>query len=90
MSFSASKDLSNQELRRLVEQLIGEVARLGERVAELEKENRALKDEVARKPGPVGICSRFTFLSGCDSYRVCLFPPAKICLTKSFDVLSNS
>lgn len=54
MSFSASKDLSNQELRRLVEQLIGEVARLGERVAELEKENRALKDEVARLKGHKG------------------------------------
>lgn len=54
MSFSDTKDLSNQELRRLVEQLIGEVAKLRERVTELEEENRALKEENARLKGHKG------------------------------------
>ncbi len=54
MLTSGPKDLSNDDLRQLVEQLIGEVARLRERVRDLEEENAALKDEVARLKGHKG------------------------------------
>ena len=49
-----TKDLSNQDLRQLVEELIGEVAKLRERVRDLEEENAALKDEVACLKGHKG------------------------------------
>ncbi|MDH3660252.1 MAG: transposase, partial [Alphaproteobacteria bacterium] len=54
MLTSATKDLSNDDLRQLVEQLIGEVAKLREQVRDLEEENAALKDEVARLKGHKG------------------------------------
>ncbi len=54
MFTSGTKDLSNDDLRQLVEQLIDEVTRLGERVRDLEEENAALKDEVARLKGHKG------------------------------------
>ncbi|MEM9443125.1 MAG: hypothetical protein AAGA73_22000 [Pseudomonadota bacterium] len=49
-----TNDLANDDLRQLVEQLIGEVGRLRERVRDLEEENAALKDEVARLKGLKG------------------------------------
>ncbi len=54
MLSSDVKDLSNDELRRLVEQLLAEVAALRERVCELEAENAALKEENARLKGLKG------------------------------------
>ena len=54
MLTSSTKDLSNDDLRQLVEQLIGEVSGLRERVRDLEQENAALKDEVARLKGHKG------------------------------------
>lgn len=54
MSFSGTKDLSNGELRRLVEQLLDEVAMLRERVSELEAENAGLREENARLKGHKG------------------------------------
>ena len=54
MLSSGTKDLSNDDLRQLVEELIGEVAKLRERVRDLEEENTALKDEVARLKGHKG------------------------------------
>ena len=54
MSFSGADNLSNDELRRLVEQLLDEVATLRERVCELEAENAALREENARLKGHKG------------------------------------
>ena len=54
MLSSDVKDLSNDELRRLVEQLLAEVVALRERVCELEAENAALKEENARLKGLKG------------------------------------
>ena len=54
MLTSGTKDLSNDDLRGLVEQLIGEVAKLRECVRDFEEENAALKDEVARLKGHKG------------------------------------
>ena len=48
---SGLKDLSKDELLGLVEQLIGEVSVLHERVGALEAENAALREEVARLKG---------------------------------------
>jgi len=50
----STKDVSNDDLRQLVEQLIGEVAGLRERVHDLEEENAALKGEVSRLKGQKG------------------------------------
>ena len=47
-------DLSIDDLRRLVKELLGEVASLRARVYELEAENAALKDEIARLKGHKG------------------------------------
>jgi predicted nuclease with TOPRIM domain len=47
MSSSDLPDLSNDDLRRLVKELLCEVAKLRERVQELEAENAALKEEKA-------------------------------------------
>ena len=54
MSFSGTQDLSNEELCRLVEQLLDEVAALRERVSELETENAELKEENVRLKGLKG------------------------------------
>ena len=54
MLTSSTNDLAHDDLRQLVEQLIGEVGRLRERVRDLEEENAALKDEVARLKGHKG------------------------------------
>ncbi len=54
MLTSGTKDLVNDDLRQLVEQLIGGVGRLRERVRDLEEENAALKDEAAHLKGHKG------------------------------------
>lgn len=54
MSFLDAENLSNAELRGLVEQLLDEVALLRERVSGLEAENAALKEENARLKGHKG------------------------------------
>ena len=54
MLTSSTNDLAHDDLRQLVEQLIGEVGRLRERVRDLDEENAALKDEVARLKGHKG------------------------------------
>jgi anti-sigma factor RsiW len=54
MSFPGTQDLSNDGLRRLVEQLLDEAARLGERVAMLEEEEEALREENTRLKGHKG------------------------------------
>lgn len=54
MLSSDVRDLSNGELRQLVDQLLTEVVALRERVCELEAENAALKEENARLKGLKG------------------------------------
>lgn len=54
MLSSGVKDLSKDELVGLVEQLLAEVAALGERVCALEAENAALREENTRLKGLKG------------------------------------
>ncbi|MGI9438025.1 MAG: IS66 family transposase, partial [Geminicoccaceae bacterium] len=54
MSFPSPQGLSSDGLRRLVEQLLDEVATLRERVSELEGENAELKEKNARLKGLKG------------------------------------